>query len=141
MSQNITDVMLEGNVAVRKRESTSQLVVSKVGAAIAARRQVVGLSQLQVAHAIGVERETVARMEGGSIAPSLPRLAQLAEVLSYPIGAFFDGYSDLAESDALRMSGLIADLPKANRDAIVQIVSYVAQAMRMTVLPAQPGTH
>lgn len=118
-----------------KKGSASQLVAAKVGAAIAARRQNLGLSQLHIAHSIGVERETVARMEGGSIAPSLFRLTQLAEVLQCPIATFFEGYSELAETDAMRVSGLMADLPKANREAIVQVVSYVAQAMRMTVPP------
>ncbi len=57
----------------------------RVGAALAYQRRLKGLSQQQVGEAIGVEPETISRMETGVISPSLKRLCQLAQVLDCPV--------------------------------------------------------
>jgi transcriptional regulator with XRE-family HTH domain len=56
-------------------------VAGQVGAAIAARRKAKGLTQAQIAEAIGVEKETVSRMENGVISLTLQRLQQMSRCL------------------------------------------------------------
>ena len=68
-------------------------VAGQVGAAIAARRKAKGLTQAQIAEAIGVEKETVSRMENGVISLTLQRLQQMSEVLDCSL-------SDLVRTNA-----------------------------------------
>ena len=51
-----------------------------VGRALVEERRRCGMSQQQVAEQIGIEPETVSRIETGAIAPSLVRLRQFARV-------------------------------------------------------------
>ena len=45
------------------------------------RRKALALTQLQLAERLGVETETISRLERGTNLPSLQRLASLSEVL------------------------------------------------------------
>jgi transcriptional regulator with XRE-family HTH domain len=108
--------------------SGSQLA-GEVGAAIAARRKALRLTQAEVAVALGVEKETVSRMETGVIAPTLFRLKQLSSVLKCPMGDLLDG-SSLEDADQSKtIARLIDELPPNSRDAVVRIVGDVVAAM------------
>jgi transcriptional regulator with XRE-family HTH domain len=72
-----------------------------VGVALALQRRSRGLSQQQVGEAIGVEPETISRMETGVISPSLKRLYQLAVVLDCPLDALL-GRASVLPHDLLR---------------------------------------
>ncbi|MFN5511578.1 MAG: helix-turn-helix domain-containing protein [Burkholderiales bacterium] len=73
----------------------------RVGVALALQRRSRGLSQQQVGEAIGVEPETISRMETGVISPSLKRLYQLAVVLDCPLDALL-GRASVLPHDLLR---------------------------------------
>lgn len=55
-----------------------------VGAAIREQRLAAGLSQDQLAEALDVGPEAVSRMERGVVSPTIPKLAELANVLKCP---------------------------------------------------------
>lgn len=83
-----------------------------VGRALVEERRRCGLSQQQVAEQIGVEPETVSRIENGGIAPSLVRLRQFAHVygcsLQGLLGRTSDRLPDLAQRIASELDGLPA---------------------------------
>lgn len=81
-----------------------------IGRALVEERRRCGLSQQQVAERIGVEPETVSRIENGGIAPSLVRLRQFAKVygcsLQGLLGRTSDRLPDLAQRIAVELDGL-----------------------------------
>jgi DNA-binding XRE family transcriptional regulator len=64
-------------------------LVKQVGQAIARPRKLVKLTQAQVAKKLGIEVETVSRMETGVISLTLERLDQLSQLYDCPVSAFF----------------------------------------------------
>ena len=56
-------------------------------------RHEAGLSQYQLADAVGVTRSQVQQWERGARTPSVRRLLQIADVLSVPPGALLAGVS------------------------------------------------
>ena len=65
-----------------------------VGARIRERRVMLGLSQQQLAHMIGVTYQQAHKYERGLNRISAGRLYEIAQVLSVPISWFFDGLAD-----------------------------------------------
>jgi len=92
----------------------------RVGAALAQQRRSRGLSQQQVAEAIGVEPETVSRMETGVISPSLKRLHQLAEVLDCPVEALLGAASTHPHDLIKRLGEHLAPLSERERSFVIQ---------------------
>ena len=81
-----------------------------VGRALVEERRRCGLSQQQVAERIGIEPETVSRIETGVIAPTLIRLRQFAKVygcsLQGLLGRTSDTLPDLAQRIAVELNPL-----------------------------------
>ncbi|MDR3073779.1 MAG: helix-turn-helix domain-containing protein, partial [Deltaproteobacteria bacterium] len=63
--------------------------VKSVGKEIANKRKQAGLTQGDVAVKLGVEKETVSRLETGAISPTLARLHQLSAIFACSVGHFF----------------------------------------------------
>lgn len=80
-------------VAASARRSTSrtQDVDRHVGARIRERRIMLGLTQQQLADLIGVTYQQAHKYERGINRVSAGRLFEVAQVLSVPVGYFFDG--------------------------------------------------
>lgn len=87
-----------------------QQLASRLGKAIAVRRQEKRLTQAELAEAIGVEQETISRFERGATLPPLGRLVDIADVICCPLENLLrDGslrLEDKAQSIALAMDGL-----------------------------------
>jgi transcriptional regulator with XRE-family HTH domain len=62
-----------------------------LGKRLRARRRLLGLTQQQLAIVVGVRFQQIQKYECGANRVSAARLWQLAEVLSVPIGYFYDG--------------------------------------------------
>ena len=62
-----------------------------VGSRVRMRRMTIGLSQEEVAHALGLTFQQVQKYEKGTNRVSSSRLHQLARILEVPIPFFFDG--------------------------------------------------
>ena len=101
-----------------------------VGAAIAQARQAVGLTQEQVAEALGIGPEAVSRMERGSAMPSLVRLVQFAELFDCPAEQFFKRGSGMAADHASLMLDMIGPLQKADRLFVLDIVEKTCAHLR-----------
>ena len=103
-------------------------VADRVGAAIAARRKAKGLTQAQIAEAIGVEKETVSRMENGVISLTLQRLQQMSEVLDCSLSDLVRTNATDAHSHSQNINELIASLPVGER---VMVVNFVAEIVKV----------
>jgi transcriptional regulator with XRE-family HTH domain len=105
-------------------------LIRKVGAAIAAQRKAAGFTQSRVANEIGLEKETISRIENGVIAPTVHRLGQFAELFGCPLSALLGDYRGGAGEDAGAIAAQIGDLPRDDRRAILRIVEDVAAIAR-----------
>jgi transcriptional regulator with XRE-family HTH domain len=72
-----------------------------VGSRLRLARGLLGLSQVQVAHALGVSFQAVQKYERGEIRVSASRLLQSSRLLGQPLEFFFEGLDtpSTAESD------------------------------------------
>jgi len=109
---------------------SEETLVRQVGSAIARHRKALGLTQAHVADAIGLEKETVSRLENGAIAPTIFRLEQFAELFGCPVSALFGEYKGAVGQDAGTIERLIADLPLEDRQAILRVVGDFAAVAR-----------
>lgn len=105
-------------------------LVYEVGMRIAVRRKAKGLTQAQVAEIMGVEKETVSRMENGVISPTLPRLQQIAEILECSPGDLFRTGPANAADHARSIVEMIQDLPENERLLVVNFVSEVVKVFK-----------
>ena len=101
-----------------------------VGAAISQARTAKGLTQEQVAEALGIGMEAVSRMERGVVMPSLSRLVEFAELFDCPIETLLKRGSDRSSDLASLLHDLIVPLKKADRQFLVEIVGQMAAHLK-----------
>ncbi|QGA36716.1 helix-turn-helix domain-containing protein [Burkholderia glumae] len=112
-----------------KGDGVGEELAKRVGSAIAKQRKAAGYTQIRVADALGLEKETVSRIENGVIAPTLFRLAQFADLFNCPVSALFGEYRGKALEDTAEIAHLVADLPEeARRTALRMLAEFVAVA-------------
>lgn len=86
-----------------------------VGARLAAERKARGLTQQQVAEQLQVEPESISRMEGGVIVPSLQRLRQFAKLYHCSMESLISRTSDQASDMARRLEHELSELNEVDR--------------------------
>lgn len=119
-------------------ESVGEDLAKRVGAAIAAQRKAAGFTQARVGDALGLEKETVSRLETGAITPTLFRIAQFAELFACPISALFGEYRGKVGEDSAEIAGLIAGLsPEARRSALRMLSEFATVAREREELREQ----
>ncbi|WP_242538582.1 helix-turn-helix domain-containing protein [Trinickia acidisoli] len=102
----------------------------RIGAEIARQRKAAGYTQARVGDALGLEKETVSRIETGAIAPTLFRLSQFAELFGCPLSALFGEYRGRSLEDSADVAAALADLPEDARRAALRVVSEFAAVAR-----------
>src|SRR5205085_8748185 len=80
--------------ASRRSTGRTQDIDRHVGARVRERRIMLGLTQQQLADLIGVTYQQAHKYERGINRVSAGRLYEIAQVLSVPVGYFFDGLQD-----------------------------------------------
>ena len=78
-------------MAKPRRGRSTAAIDDHVGARIRERRIMLGLTQQQLAEMIGVTYQQAHKYERGINRVSAGRLYEIAQVLSVPVGYFFDG--------------------------------------------------
>lgn len=111
-------------------EARGEDLARKVGRAIARERKAAGYTQARVGDALGLEKESISRIETGVIVPSIHRLAQFADLFRCPLSALFGEYRGGGAEDAGAIAQLVAGLPQEDRRAILRIISEVAGMAR-----------
>ena len=76
-----------------------------LGKRLRRRRRLLGLTQQQLAGAVGVRFQQIQKYECGANRISAARLWQLSEALEVPIGYFYDGLSDHPRAEPLAERG------------------------------------
>ncbi len=72
-----------------------------LGKRLRRRRRLLGLTQQQLAGAVGVRFQQIQKYECGANRISAARLWQLSEALEVPIAYFYDGLSDSPRPDSI----------------------------------------
>lgn len=85
-------------------------LLERLSVNIARRRNVLGLTQAQLAERLGVDSETISRFERGRHAPSLFTLQRLASLLFTTAGDLLDEVPRELDDDAVAISCWLAEL-------------------------------
>jgi transcriptional regulator with XRE-family HTH domain len=105
---------------------TTNSLAKRVGQAIARQRKLARLTQSQVAEKLGIEVETVSRLETATWPVSLARLEQLGELFGCPVVRFFRDDSEVDDNSGLQT---LADiLLTLNPDEKTLLVSFMTDA-------------
>lgn len=100
-----------------------------VGRAIAAARRARGLMQKDVALQLGVEQETISRLERGETLHPLDRLLDLAVLFDVPIAAFFAGAPGPVSSRCDELVATLNLLSERDQDMVVSQAMLLTHAM------------
>lgn len=95
-------------------------LAESVGRNIKARREEAGYTQEQVAEALGLQREAVARVERGTAIPTVVRLVELAELFGCNVDALLLESSIRADDQAVAMAKLLDGLSLKDRQMLVR---------------------
>ena len=97
-----------------------------VGRAIARHRAGRGLTQEQVAEALGVGNEAVSRMERGIVMPTIARLVELAELFECDTADLLTEVSSRTTDQAKYLGQLLTKLSGNDRTMVIEIVERLA---------------
>ncbi|MGF6642457.1 helix-turn-helix domain-containing protein [Paraburkholderia sp. GAS82] len=115
---------------MKSAPSGGDALAKRVGAAIAFHRKQAGFTQIRVADSLGLEKETVSRIENGVISPTLNRLAQFADLFRCPVSALFGEYRGKPIEDAAEIAEALSGLSLEDRRVILRIVADIASMAR-----------
>ncbi|MBI2749970.1 MAG: helix-turn-helix domain-containing protein [Burkholderiales bacterium] len=99
----------------------------KMGAAIAHRRDLAGLTQEEVSEMLGIGNQAVSRIERGAVMPTLPRLFEFAEAFKCRIDELLLLSGDRDTDQATAMAQQIEHLHPRDRDLIVNVVRQLTE--------------
>lgn len=80
-----------------------------------------GLTQGQLAEKVGVETETISRLERGSTLPSLLKIEELAATLQTSLTDLIGGSSSLVSDQAIQLEKLLDGLDENDRNLILKV--------------------
>jgi transcriptional regulator with XRE-family HTH domain len=112
------------------KRANSPNLVKKVGQALARHRFQARLTQAKVAGLLGIETETVSRLETGAIAATLGRLEQFAAIFNCPVVSFFQDATDDVEGQARTLVELLKPLPDDERRLLIAFMAEAARLFR-----------
>lgn len=111
-----------------RRKRTEIAVV--VGRAIAEQRKLVGLTQPQVAERMGVEKETISRLETGTISQTVERLQMLSDALNCPITRFFLREEGEQNVYAITIADMLKTLSSDRQKAVVECLAVMIRVLQ-----------
>lgn len=100
-----------------------------VGQNIAKRRKLLGLSQKELATRLDITQDALNRMEKGRIAPKMGRLEDIAAHLDCAVPFLFRRDSEALQDRAAAIADILATLPAAGQEALVNLVAEAARVM------------
>src|SRR4051812_28562057 len=123
-----------GRFAMSENTKRATAVDVEVGHRIRMERQRAGLSQTDIANAMGVTFQQVQKYEKGVNRVGVGRLTQLAKALKIPVGTFFEGQDKVPRREGLPSAAQLLAEPYVLR--LVKAFSALpdAQAQRSVLL-------
>jgi transcriptional regulator with XRE-family HTH domain len=113
----------------REVDKSEKQLAQVVGALIAGRRKAKGLTQAQLAELMEIEKETVSRMETGTISPTLTRLAQMAKFLDCEISDFVQTSSPELAEQVMSLVTRMENLSDSQQAIVMQLLGRMVTAM------------
>jgi transcriptional regulator with XRE-family HTH domain len=115
----------------RTKRKNPELAV-EIGKVIRRQRKSVGMTQATLAEAIGLESETVSRLENGIRLPSIEKLVEMAEVFRMPVAAFFEHVGASARQQdsqlfAEKISVALDKLPENGKTFVLEVAQNYAR--------------
>jgi transcriptional regulator with XRE-family HTH domain len=115
----------------RTKRKNPELAV-EIGKIIRKQRKAAGITQAMLAEAIGLESETVSRMENGIRLPSIEKLVEIANLFQVPVAVFFENVSISKKQQdtqllAERISMALEKLPESGRSFVLDVAQNYAR--------------
>ncbi len=104
--------------------------VKNLGRSIAHRRKSNGFTQAQVADRVGVEKETISRIENGSISPTIHRLLQFSDLFECTLSELCQNPDSPEEPDIASISQMMRELEPGERRLVARIAADVVRSVR-----------
>lgn len=115
----------------KTEESGPNPVDIHVGAKVKSRRLILGLSQEELAQAIGLTFQQVQKYERGTNRISVSRLVDICKTLKVPVDYFFEGSAAIARAKVPAMKGFsdtkqesLEEDPLTKRDVLELVRAY-----------------
>ena len=110
-----------------------------VGKRIRHRRWTIGMTQQQLAEAVGIKFQQIQKYETGMNRVSASRLWDIAQAVEVPVSFFFEGLDDghmqdavegdiLADKEALQLVRAYYAMPEAQRRQIFELARVLSDA-------------
>lgn len=115
----------------RTKQSNVSLA-TKIGQIIRVQRKAAGWTQAALAEAIGLETETISRMENGLRLPTVEKLVDIADVFGIPVAAFFETADTAARQPeaqlyAEKMRIAVEQLPDTGKTFVLEVAQNYAR--------------
>ncbi|WP_186089128.1 helix-turn-helix domain-containing protein [Burkholderia gladioli] len=112
-----------------------------IGAAIAARRKSLGLTQEKLSELLQIEQSSLSRIERGVLVPSLERLASIADELQCRLSDLFDSAGAAPLDRAIRIQEKLANLSAAQQELVERIMDDALALLEApTRRPSKPSS-
>ena len=118
-------------------DMASKQPAMRIGARIRALRFQAGLTQAEVAEAVGIAPESMSRIERGRFNPSTDLVARLAKAIGVEVGSLFDHSTVTPKRPALRpvdrrLLQLVKGLPDELVEDVIRGVRLLVEVGRLT---------
>lgn len=121
-STSNTKVTIESKTALKNAGLNKTPLNHLIGQAIAKYRKQAGLSQEQLAEALGIGYEAVSRMERGVVIPAVDRLIEIAEIVSCPVTELLSQTSPRPSDEVVHLHQLLCSLSNENKQWLMEQV-------------------
>jgi transcriptional regulator with XRE-family HTH domain len=108
----------------------SRRITEEVGKRLAEHRKQKGLSQAALGEKLGLEKESVSRIESGKIAPSLSRLAMFCDALDLSFEELLMEVSPHPSDAAKTLIASLEGLSPRQRDIVLRTAHNLAAMLR-----------
>jgi transcriptional regulator with XRE-family HTH domain len=115
----------------RTKRKNPELAV-EIGKIIRKQRKAAGITQAMLAEAIGLESETVSRMENGIRLPSIEKLVEMADLFQVPVAVFFENVATSKKQQntqllAEKISVALEKLPESGKSFVLDVAQNYAR--------------
>ncbi len=115
----------------RTKRKNPELAV-EIGKVIRKQRKAAGMTQAVFAEAVGLESETVSRMENGIRLPTIEKLVEMADLFGLPVGVFFENVGPLKKQQDTQLlfekiSVALDKLPATGRNFVLEVAQNYAR--------------
>ena len=110
-------------------KNSEKQLAREVGGIIAIRRKTKGWTQAQLAEQMGIEKETMSRLETGHISPTLARLEQIAKLLECEISDLLKISVPDVSDQVLALMNRMDDLSDSQKTVLLELFGKVTLAM------------